>query len=333
MNLKCDAVLEGGGVRGIGHVGAAYALEQSGYSFENLAGSSAGAIVAALLAVGFSATEIRRELENLDYKKFQQPTVIDNFGPVGKLVNLTNNFGIYSTSYFYKWFSGLLAQKGKKTFGDIRLASSPQAKYTYKLQVTASDVTAQKLLVLPWDIRDFGIDPDKLQIADAVRMSMSIPFFYEPVVIRDKRGKEHIIVDGGLLSNYPIWMLDDGSSNPPYPTFGFKFIAPPKKATFFTDPYDENINFVEYVQSITETLLKACDNTHISESKGDLMRSILIPCEVKVHGKRKEIKSTDFDITPEETQALFMNGYNAATNFLKKWNFDVWKRAYRSSHR
>ena len=49
----CNGVFEGGGVRGIAHVGAACVLEAAGYRFEALAGSSAGAIVAALLAAGY----------------------------------------------------------------------------------------------------------------------------------------------------------------------------------------------------------------------------------------------------------------------------------------
>ncbi len=52
MTLKCGAVFQGGGVRGIAFVGAVSALQKWGYEFENLAGTSAGAIVAALLAAG-----------------------------------------------------------------------------------------------------------------------------------------------------------------------------------------------------------------------------------------------------------------------------------------
>lgn len=52
MALKADAVFEGGGVKGIGLVGAAYEIEKAEYEFENLAGTSAGAIVASLLAAG-----------------------------------------------------------------------------------------------------------------------------------------------------------------------------------------------------------------------------------------------------------------------------------------
>ena len=55
MAKRADAVFEGGGVKGIGLVGAVSEIEKAGYTFENLAGTSAGAIVASLLAVGYKA--------------------------------------------------------------------------------------------------------------------------------------------------------------------------------------------------------------------------------------------------------------------------------------
>ena len=70
--MKCDAVFEGGGVLGIGLVGAAKAIEAAGYEFSRLAGSSAGAIVAALLAAGYNCDEIENEIKQLDYTKFRQ---------------------------------------------------------------------------------------------------------------------------------------------------------------------------------------------------------------------------------------------------------------------
>ena len=65
MSKKCNAVFEGGGVRGIGHVGAVCRMEQAGWQFEDTAGSSAGAIIAALLAAGYTGEELKKELASL----------------------------------------------------------------------------------------------------------------------------------------------------------------------------------------------------------------------------------------------------------------------------
>lgn len=75
--MKTDAVFEGGGVKGIGLVGAVSIIESAGYEFENLAGTSAGAIVASLLAVDYKADEIKSELERLDYNKFKDEGLLD----------------------------------------------------------------------------------------------------------------------------------------------------------------------------------------------------------------------------------------------------------------
>ena len=172
---RCNAVFEGGGVRGIGHVGAACGMEYAGYEFVNLAGSSAGAIVAALLAAGYTCRELKEEMEALDYTKFRGKDFADRFGMAGKAVSLS-------------WIGGLLKQKNMSSFGDIGQTGR-------MLKITASDLTDRRLIILPDAAAEFGTEPEKLSIASAVRMSVSIPVFFEPVRWRDKSGKEHLIED------------------------------------------------------------------------------------------------------------------------------------------
>jgi predicted acylesterase/phospholipase RssA len=76
-SLKADAVFEGGGVKGIGLVGAIAETEARGFRFENVAGTSAGAIVAALVAAGYTAAELKVEMESLDYRRFQDKDFLD----------------------------------------------------------------------------------------------------------------------------------------------------------------------------------------------------------------------------------------------------------------
>jgi NTE family protein len=159
-------------------------------------------------------------------------------------------------------------------------------------------------------------------------MSMSIPFFFEPVKLEDGSGRTHYIIDGGVLSNYPIWLLDDGKSDPPWPTFGFKLIEPDKRALKGPDrnPIDNPISFLK---AVIGTMMDGHDNYHISQSKGDYDRTIGIPTVVNVNGVEKEIKTVDFDITREESQALYENGFKSTEAFLGDWNFEKWVRKYR----
>jgi NTE family protein len=329
MLLKTDAVFEGGGVKGIGLVGAVYEIEKAGYVFENLAGTSAGAIVASLLAVGYNAEEIKRELEQLDYSKFKDKGLLDKFGFPGKAFSICFEYGIYEGRYFEKWFEDLLGIKGKTKFGDIK-TNYPEEKYKYKVQVIATDITDRRLLVLPGDLKDFGYDPDQFSISRAVRMSMSIPFFFEPIKLQDSSGRTHFIVDGGVLSNYPIWLLDDGTSNPPWPTFGFKLIEPDKRILKKPD-WNPIKNPLTFIKAIVSSMLEAHDKYHISKSQGDFDRTIMIPTVVNVGGNEKDVKATDFEISGEDSEALFRNGQAAAVEFLAKWNFEEWKRQYRQN--
>ncbi len=325
--MKADAVFEGGGVKGIGLVGAVSEIEKSGYQFENLAGTSAGAIVAGLLAVGYTASEIKEEMEKLDYNKFKDEGLLDKLGLVGKAFSLGFEYGIYEGKYFESWFENLLSAKGKTTFGQIKTEYEGE-KYRYRFQAIAADITDRRLLVLPGDLSHFGFDPDQFSIARAVRMSMSIPIFFEPVTLQDPAGGVHYIVDGGILSNYPIWLLDDGTSAPPWPTFGFKLVEPDKRALKKADPNPIG-GMADFLKALGGTMMDAHDNYHISNSKGDFERTITIPTMVNLGGLDIEIKTTDFDITGEESQALFDNGVESAKAFLAGWDFKTWVDKYR----
>jgi NTE family protein len=330
--VKADAVFEGGGVKGIGLVGAVAAVEKAGYEFVNLAGTSAGAIVASLLAVGYAGTEVRSILEALNYNDFKDEGLLDRLGLVGKGLSIGFEYGIYEGEFFETWLDRLLKAKGKTVFRDIIMPDYDEGKgeekYKYKLQVIAADISDRRLLVLPGDLETLGFDPEGFSISRAVRMSMSIPFFFEPVKLEDGSGRTHYIIDGGVLSNYPIWLLDDGKSDPPWPTFGFKLVEPDERSIKGPDrnPIHDPISFLK---AVIGTMMDAHDNYHISQSKGDYDRTIGIPTVVNVNGVEKEIKTVDFGITREESQALYENGFKAAEAFLRDWDFEKWVMKYR----
>ncbi len=164
--MKADAVFEGGGVKGIGLVGAVYAAEQQGYEWVNLAGTSAGAIVAALLAAGYSAAELRNIIMELDYRRFQDMGTIDRIPVVGPMASLFIELGLYEGTYFKQWMQDLLQAKGVSTFADLVMDEyADDPRYRYRLRVIASDISRSRMLVLPQDIKNYGIEPDDLEVA------------------------------------------------------------------------------------------------------------------------------------------------------------------------
>ena len=310
--MFCDLAFMGGGVRGIGFVGAVKGLEDSGYRVRRTAGTSAGAIVAALVAAGYSGEEMREEMSRLNYLKFRSKDHA-NLGLIGEFVNLRRDYGVYSADYFEEWMHELLVRKGKTTFGDLEGGVDSK-----KLQLTAADLLSKRLLVLPEDLRLFGIDPSSYSIAKAVRMSMSIPLFYEAFRLKDIDGIEHLIVDGGLFCNYPIWLLDDGCGKLDVPTLGLKFVdcktnvsKRPRKIFRLTD----------YVVQVIDAVMDAQGHGYARVTRGDSERTINV--SVCVDGR--SVGVTDFGLSDRTADALFDNGYTAAKEFLSGWDFGKWQ--------
>ncbi|MHB1535996.1 MAG: patatin-like phospholipase family protein, partial [Acidimicrobiales bacterium] len=175
------------------------------------------------------------------------------------------------------------------------------------------DVSHGHLVRLPWDYHLFGLSAESQTVADAVRLSMSIPFFYEAV-----RMAGSWFVDGGLLSNFPVDTFDRHDDQPPrWPTFGIKLSARPEA------------NQVEYevegVVSLTKamigTMLNAHDQMHL-DAPGVLARTIFVDTD--------KVKATDFAIDAATQELLYQNGRRAATRFLQTWDFAKYLQTYRS---
>jgi len=313
MKKKVDAVFEGGGVRGIAHVGAVAVVEEHGYEFHHVAGTSAGAIVASLVAAKFSAKEISKAMrKELKYPKLKDKSLFDRVPGLGPLVSLTFEKGLYEGDYLESWLRKKLSEKGVRTFRDLLCKQHAQdPRYRYLLQVTATDITREKLLRLPHDIADYGIDPDDLDVAQAVRMSMSIPFFYEPVVRKDRTGRKCYIVDGGVLSNFPVWLFDDCTANPAWPTFGFRLV----------DGDNDISGPASFAMALGKTVLAAQDPRFSEDA--DVDRTISIPAGF--------VGFTKFNLKRKELEALYQSGRTAAEDFLRNWSFSQHKKTFRGT--
>jgi NTE family protein len=179
---KVDVVLEGGGVKGIALVGALSVLMDAGYAVQNVAGTSAGAIVGVLVAAGHSAQEIRSIMEATEYSRFQDESWLDRL-PRGKIMSLFRDDGIYEGEYLRAWLDDVLGDVD--TFADVALSPDPESTLEpderYRLVVTVSDVSLGRLVRFPWDYeRVFGLDAGEHTGVGAVRALISIPFFFEP---------------------------------------------------------------------------------------------------------------------------------------------------------
>lgn len=316
MSDKADLVLEGGGVKGLGLVGAVMALDDAGYAFPRVAGSSAGAIVAALVAALQSAGEPVARLgeiaRGVDPRRFRDPGGLGRLPVVGRALALLVHDGMYEGRYVEDFLTGVLGDLGVRTFADLVIPDDDPAGEGLpvgrrsRLVVTVSDLSRSRLARLPWDLPDYGVSD--LPVARAVRASAAIPFFFRPV--RQPTGDgDATWVDGSLLSSFPVDLFDRfDSADPRWPTFGVRLTTRPP-----TPPVTRSIDGpVDIALAALDTLLTDQGNAYLDD-----------PCTVErtVFVPTAGVSVVDFDLDPATAERLYAAGRTAAQEFLAGWDF------------
>lgn len=311
-----DLVLEGGGVKGIALVGAATALVENGYTFARIGGSSAGALVGAIMAAMQQAGEpfarVDEIMRTIDYTAFldRRPAVrFLNWWPrAADAWGVLFHLGAHPGRYLEDWVRGVLADLGVHTFGDLAFddpGSALPSGQSYRLVITASDLSRQRVMYLPWDLPAHGHAADEYGVARAVRASAAIPFLFEPVRLKSPYGTL-TLADGSLLRSYPIELFDRRDGQPSrWPTLGVRLSSPAgerAKAKPVTGP----------LSLLTNLIFTTVDSTqvrHVSDPAA-LDRSIF--------AKPRGVRWTDFDLTGEQRQALFDAGHGAASRWIAR---------------
>lgn|SRR5699024_2301990 len=296
MFMKIDSVFSGGGVKAFAYMGALQALNEHNLVVERVAGTSAGAIMAALLAAGFKPDDIQKEIEHTDLNRFLDSPKWSKLIPFNKWFRVYFQMGIYQGNALERWISSLLAKKGVHTFGDI--------KEGY-LKVIVSDISLKKLIVIPDDLeRVYGIEPESFSVATAVRMSAGFPYFFMPKKLRYAPDKYSMMVDGGLLSNFPLWVFGHRDNTRKRPLLGFRLKE--KDHPGQTKAMD---NALDMFQGLFSTMKLAHDTRFVSTE--DDKNIIYIPVE--------GIQSTDFNMDEKQISQLGETGYDITNHFLMKW--------------
>jgi NTE family protein len=324
---QADLVLEGGGVRGIGLAGAVNVLAEHGYRFQRVAGTSAGAITGALVAAMEAAeepvTRLRDIVKSMDYAKFADRGVIGRHAgplrPVADAFAVLLRNGISRGDYLREWLTRTLADRGIRTFGDLRLPPDQEGDlpetHQYRLVVMASDVSRQRLVRLPWDYPDYGLDPDEQSVADAVRMSASLPFYFVPTTLPANHGKPSTLVDGGLHSSYPITVFDRTDGKPPrWPTIGVKLSIRERP------PSGPVRGPLSLALATLDTMIGSWDEMQIAEHC-NRVRSVFVDAT--------GFSLTNFDLSEQDQDALYRSGEHGAEEFLKTWDFASYIKACR----
>lgn len=294
--MQIDGVFAGGGIKAIAFIGALQVMEQKGYKFNSLAGTSAGGIFSALIKAGYTSEELKNEVEHVDFLQFLDPKPSIIPFSFMKWLGLYRRLGLYKGKEFENWLADMLEKKGISTFGDLEEGS---------LKLIASDLTKGRLVVLPDDLPNYGLLPNKFSVARAVRMSSSLPYFFEPIKISDGKGEESIFVDGGLLSNFPMWLFQNKRGKLKRPVVGFNLTPDLEKVK------PNNIdNAIEMFTALFKTMRTAHDLRYISEDHAKNV--VFIPVD--------DVNTTDFALKVEEKEQLIELGKKETIEFFKSWH-------------
>jgi NTE family protein len=368
---EADGVFRGGGVKGLGLAGALQGFaqhpEKPVTKWVNVAGASAGAILACYLACGHDAADIAGLMEKTHFADFQ------DFPPPGKVLggghNLIRRHGLARGEAFRLWFGEQLEHK---TFASTKTEDGKG----YRLKLIAVDVTNKALLVLPDDLPryrrvgdDKAIDPDTFEVADAARMSMSIPYFFEPFqLVRDRvlvedpgandqfaantavdridvarenaamsalgkkettfreltegelKDQRAVIIDGGTLSNFPVWLFDVASNGKPLcrPTFGFTLTGGKGVGGGVNKVVARMPWALRFGVDIFHTSQEAWDARFVSHSTR--VRTVTVDAGT--------VGTTDFNLPASAQDMLIENGRTAAKRFLDKFDLADYENTY-----
>lgn len=362
-NQYVDLVQEGGGVLGVSLLGYTYVMEEMGIRFFSLAGTSAGAINTLLLATYGKIDEKKSEkiLETLitknlfDFvdgppasKKLVKSVInsswigIKIFWALCSIKYLIENKGLNPGNDFYNWVRNILREHNvicQLQLTQLRAGRSSGLRVREginrsiddlipKLKIIAADITTETRVIFPemnelyWDI------PNSVNPAEYLRSSMSIPGFFQPYKIKlgnyvrkedwvdlakyhGDLPQEAVFVDGGIMSNFPIDVFHNKKNVPRLPTFGVKL--------------GDDRNVVNKVDSIPQFLMSIFNSArHVLDYTFLLQNSDYEKLITKVDvGSHNWL---NFSMSDEEKIDLFIRGAKAAGEFLKKFDWEEYKK-------
>lgn len=289
MTQDAYGVFEGGGIRGIGLAGAAAAVMDHGYRLTSVAGTSAGALVASLVAAGYDGDDLRREVSNVDW-----PSLLDG-GPelrvpmIGKHLAFLRRGGLYAGDRLEVEWGRLLALKDVRVFGDLEPGS---------LRMVAVDLTHERGVILPEGLEDYGIQPERFSVARAARISSAVPFIFQPVEVIDGRTHHRsLLADGALGSKFPVELVRQRDDTP---IFGFR-------------PSDRDGRHRHNTIRGPATLVGAVMTTGMSARETLPRGRFSSVDQIVVEMDRDPL---DFDISTKDAHRMFERGYQAAAAYL-----------------
>ena len=310
--ISCKGVFQGGGCRGVALAGAVSEAFKRGVRFSEVAGTSAGSIVAVLLGAGASPEQLEEIILELDYKQFMQPPRKSDFSrTVGtsitgflagfkdiRIREFLSVGGVYSSWKIESW----VEEKLKQILPEV------SGKVCFKHLPTPTHVVASSLVEKKPKVWNSITTPDE-SVAFAVRASCSIPIFFQPV----EQGETYF-VDGGVLSNLPLFVFNEVKADRKYChervlAFVLQSSAPEVKPS----------NSFQYLFGLANLAVEGASNLQ----KGIQSNVSYISIDTG------EITATDFEkMNEQRSLELLKNGDRAASEFFANEHIHTAGKSY-----
>ena len=311
-----NLVFEGAGIRGIAFVGAIKELEEKELisQVEKVGGTSAGAIAALTVALGYKSSAIEEIIYGTKIQSFND----GKYSVVGGVRRMKKNFGWYRHNDFIKWLEGII--RAKTGNADITFRELHQQQKFCDLYVTGTSLNHQKLIIFSHETY-----PD-MKVKDAVCISMSIPLYFVSICIDSKgqlidrkkaAGHYDIMADGGFTGNFPIFMFDSVATttnetsrmfNPN--TLGLRIDTPDQVTYDLEQKGLAPINihrFRDYIGAFYIYVIENLNRTSLTQA--DWKRTVSISSGAIGPKIRK--------LSHEEKNMLISNGQEAMRSYLK----------------
>lgn len=313
-SLTADGVFSGGGIKGLAFAGALEGAREAGYtSWHALAGTSAGAITAMALAVGYDAASLKASLDAFDFA-----SIADYGSPVhvlGAARNLIFHESLVEGDALTAWIRQLLEQAPLEGVGpDVTFGELRRLRAAGELVVVGTDLAHGRMVEFPGDLGLYldastrePVDPDGFPVYLAVRISAGYPYFFPPVggLLDAHTQEQGVFVDGGVASAFPVFVFDE--PRPAHPTWGFHVHggndASESEATY------RRIGGLEWpkdmLEGILETSMNALDKFQLRRFA---TRVVPIPTGA--------VSTLNFNLSAQEKEYLYDSGLKAARAFF-----------------
>ena len=280
-NFKYTCLFGGGAIRGAAHVGVLNALKDLNIELTTLAGSSVGAMVAALYEVGYSPDELSEVFLSVNFELFRDISL-----------GFNQKFALSNGEIFLEWLRELIE---RKFYGENYTKGQCEP-------VTFKDLN-KNLIIITTNMKDFSckefsnFETPDFEVAMAVRISCCMPGLMRAVTLEDE-----LLVDGDLMKGKPMWSLSKNIQNCPD-----RILEVRLEGSFAGSDQSP----IEYVNGMY-TCMTSSETSFISKLYGKRDRYDYLIIDTG------DVVVVDFNYPGEKRQAIIDDGYKQTLSYFKE---------------